>query len=94
MDLLTRAQLIRLREKMLGLLVQVEQSTDLSVRRTLCASYYSQKIRELELLSEHLEVATEMLSTKSICHFYKEAYCQWRHDVRWLHRFFRKRPVL
>jgi hypothetical protein len=91
---ITRIRLLRLREKMLCLLVHVQTSDQLQVKRTICELFYVQKIRELELVSDYLDMAVQMLGVARVHSFYQEAYCRWRKDVRWLHWFLLQRPVL
>ncbi len=94
MEQVTVARLARLHQKMRCLLEQVQASSHPTVKRTVCELYYLQKLRELELIGDHLEKAEQMLGTEYICLFYKKAYHHWRKDVCWIHRFLRKRPIL
>jgi len=91
---LTVAKIIRLHQKMLCLLEQIQVSTQLSIKRKISEHYYLQTVRELELLSKHFDKAEQMLGREGVCTFYKEAYSQWRQDVRWVNRFLRQRPIL
>lgn len=79
---------------MQSLLKQVQGSTQLTIRRSICESYYLQKVEEIELLRNYLQQAERSLGKNTICDFYKEVFYRWRRDARWLHRFVRKLPVL
>jgi hypothetical protein len=84
---------IRLLLKMVRTL-QAHQNLTIHLR--ISESYYLQRIEGLKLLQEQLDEMLCRLETIQgrIQEHYKNTYCQWKTDVRWLHAYLQKMPIL
>jgi hypothetical protein len=84
---------IRLLLKMVRTL---QANQNLAIHQHISESFYLQKIEELKLLREQLTEAlhnVERIQGRLHDH-YKNIYCQWKKDLRWLRAYIQKTPLL
>lgn len=91
---ITAAKFFKLHTKVLALLEQVQHSDNKVITQVICVWQYQKTVRELELIVLHYPDAVASLGEEKLADLYRAIFSRWRGDVRWLHRYNLKRPIL